>query len=172
MFEAIPARKCHRRSHYVSVRFQPARGRVLARVLGRLLFGESGWARHYSDATATGRAGNAVGDFTARRRSAKVRLVKTSVAKRHALEKRTVFTTRRRTHMSGGGATWSTCAECANWYPCSGTKRFQNKCTTTVKETLFVCVYRPPALCLSGPHTQVDTENLKSEKQKDSAPKN
>ena len=52
---------------------------------------------------ATGRVGKAVGDFTARQRSAKVRLGKTSVAKRHAFKKRTVFTTRRRTHVSGGG---------------------------------------------------------------------
>ena len=46
---------------------------------------------------ATGRVGKAVGDFMARRRSAKVRLGKTSVAKRHAFKKRTVFATRRRT---------------------------------------------------------------------------
>ena len=78
-------------------RFHPARGQVLARVLGHSLFGESGWVRHCSDAMATGRGGTAVGDFTARRRSAKVRLGKTSVAKRHAFKKRTVFTTRRRT---------------------------------------------------------------------------
>ena len=69
------------------------------------------WALHCSDATTTGRAGTAVGDFTARRRSAKVRLGKTRVAKRHAFKKRTVFTTRRRTQMSGGGTTRSMRAE-------------------------------------------------------------
>ena len=70
----------------------------------RSLFSERGSARRCSDAMATGRVGTAVGDFTARRRSAKVRLGKTSVAKWHAFKKRTLFTTRRRTHMSGGGA--------------------------------------------------------------------
>ena len=55
------------------------------------------------DAMATERVGKAVGDFTARRRSAKVRLGKTSVAKRLEFKKRTVFTTRRRTHVSGVG---------------------------------------------------------------------
>ena len=83
----------------------------MARVLGRSLFSERGWARHCSDAMATGRVGKAVGDFTARRRSAKVRLGKTSVAKRHPFKKRTVFKTRRRTHVSGGGATWGMRAE-------------------------------------------------------------
>ena len=29
--------------------------------------------------------------------------------------------------MSGGGATWSTFAECANQYPCSETWRFQKQ---------------------------------------------
>ena len=80
---------------------------------GAPLFSERNWARHCSDAMATGRVGKAVGDFPARRRSAKVPLGKTSVAKRHALKKRTVFTTRRGTHMSGGGATWGMRAECA-----------------------------------------------------------
>ena len=75
-------------------------GQVLARVLGRSLFSERGWARYCGGAMATGHVNKAVGDFTARRRSAKTRLAKTSAAKRHA------FTTRRRTHMSGGGATW------------------------------------------------------------------
>ena len=60
-----------------------------------------------------GRVSKAVVDFTARRRSAQVRLGKTSVAKGHASKKRTVFTTRRRTHMRGGGATWSTRTACA-----------------------------------------------------------
>ena len=84
-------------------RLHPTRGQVLARVLGRSLFSERNWARHCSEAMATGRVGKAVGDFTARRRSAKVRLGKTSVAKGHVFKKRTVFTTRRRTHMSGVG---------------------------------------------------------------------
>ena len=83
--------------------FHPTRGQVLARVLGRSLLSERNWAQHYSDAMATWRVGKAVGDFTARRRSAKVRLGKTSVAKRHAFKKRTVFTTRRRTHMTAMG---------------------------------------------------------------------
>ena len=66
--------------------------------------------------------------------------------------------------MSDGAATWSTCAECANWYPCSETWQFQNKCITTVKETPLVCVYRPLVLwCLSRPYAHVETENLKSE---------
>ena len=80
-------------------RFHPARGQVLARVLGRSLFRKGSWVRHCIASKTTTRGGKAVSDFTARRRSAKVRLVKTSVAKRHALEKRTVFTTRRRTHI-------------------------------------------------------------------------
>ena len=53
----------------------------MARVLVYPLFSERSWARHCSDAMATVRVGQAVGDFTARRRSAKVRLGKTSVAK-------------------------------------------------------------------------------------------
>ena len=84
----------------------------MARVLWRSLFSERSWPRHCSDAMATGRVGKAVGDFTARRRSAKVRLGKTSVAKRHACKMRTVFTKRRKTQMSGG-ATWRMRAECA-----------------------------------------------------------
>ena len=84
------------RSHYVSVLHQ-TRGQVLAIVLARALFCERGWVRHCSDAMATERVGKAVGDFTTLRRSAKVRLGKTSVAKGHASKKRTVFTTRRRT---------------------------------------------------------------------------
>ena len=75
----------------------PTRGQVLARVLWRSLFGERGWVRHCSDAMATGRV-DKVGDFMARGRSTKVRLGKTSVAKRHAFKMRTVFTTRWRTH--------------------------------------------------------------------------
>ena len=43
-----------------------------------------------------------MGDFTTRRRSAKVRLGNTSVAKRHAFKKRTGFKTHLWTHMSGG----------------------------------------------------------------------
>ena len=81
MFEVIPVRKCqYRRSDYVSVPI-PTRGSSLGEGPGTLLFSERGWARHCSDATATGRVGKAVGDFTARRRCAKVRLGKTSVAK-------------------------------------------------------------------------------------------
>ena len=41
---------------------------------------------------------------------------------------------------------------------------FKNKCICTVKETPPLCVYRPLVSCLSGPHAQVETENLKSEK--------
>ena len=100
-------------------RFHPAQ--VLARVLGCSLFSERCWARHCSDAMATGRLGKAVGDFTARRRSTKVRLDNTIVAKRHAFKKRTVFTTRRRTHLSGGGATRDMRAEGVQRYPCSET---------------------------------------------------
>ena len=94
MFEGIPVRKS---------RFHPARGQVLARVLGAPLFSERGWARHCSDATATGRVSKAVGDFTARPTLASV--------KRAAWGKRAA--TRQRTHMSGGGATWRARAECA-----------------------------------------------------------
>ena len=65
----------------------------LAWVLGRPLFSERDWARYCGDATATGHVNKAVGDFTARRRSARARLGKTSAAKRHAFQKRTVFTT-------------------------------------------------------------------------------
>ena len=43
------------------------------------------------------------GEFTVRRRPVKGRLGKRSVAKRHAFKKRTVFTMRLRSHMSGGG---------------------------------------------------------------------
>ena len=97
----------------------------MARVLGRPLFSESGRARHCSDATATVRVGKAVGDFTARRRSAKVRLGKTSVAKRLAFKKRRMRPV----------------------IPCPET------CITTVKETPLFCVYRPlVSWCLSLPH--------------------
>ena len=83
MFEVIPILKW---SHYVSVPIPPHPRSSLGEGPGRPLFGERGRARHCSDATATGRVGKAVGDFTARRRSAKVRVGKTSVAKRHALK--------------------------------------------------------------------------------------
>ena len=76
-------------------------------------FGATCSVRGAGRGAAAVRVGKAVGDFTARRRSAKVRLGKTSVAKRHAFKKRTVFTTRRRTHVSGGGATCGMRAECA-----------------------------------------------------------
>ena len=66
-------------------------GQVLARVLGRLLFSERGWARYCGDAMVK-----------ARRPSGRTRLGKTSAAERHAFKKRTLFTTRRRTQMSGG----------------------------------------------------------------------
>ena len=112
MFEVIPVRKCRRRSHYVSVPIPPYPRSSLDEGPGSPLFSERGRARHCSDAIATGRVGKAVGDFTARRRSAEVRLGKTSVAKRHAFKKRTVFTTRWRTHVSGGGATRGMRAEC------------------------------------------------------------
>ena len=85
--------------------FHPAQ--VLARVVGRSLFSERCWARHCSDAMATGAGGQGVGDFTARRRSAKVHLSKTSVAKRHAFKKRTVFTA----HRAAGGPHWGMRAE-------------------------------------------------------------
>ena len=142
-------------------RFHLTRGQVLAKVLGRPLFSESGLVRHCSDAMASGRVGKAVGDFTARRRSAKVRLGKTSIAKRHALEKRTVFTTRRRTHVSSVGYArrmrpvipmlWDVAV-------------FQNKCITIVKETLLICVYRPLVCHVRMPRWTLKTRNLKSKK--------
>ena len=64
-------------------RFQPE-AKSWRGVWGTSLFSERGWARHCSDAVATRRVRKAVGNFTASRRSAKVRLGKTSVAKRHA----------------------------------------------------------------------------------------
>ena len=80
-------------------RFHPTSGQVLARGLGGSLFSERGWARHCSDAMATRRVSKAVGNFTACRRSAKVRLGKTSVAKTHALKKRTACSQRAGRHM-------------------------------------------------------------------------
>ena len=109
-----PREHGHTRTH-------PTSGQVLARVLGRPLFSERGRARHCSDAMATERVGQAVGNFTARRRSAKVRLGKTSVAKRHASKKRTVFTTRRRTRMSGGGGHMAYARRMRPVIPCSDT---------------------------------------------------
>ena len=79
MPQAVPSRFCPDST--------PTRGQVLAKVLGRPLFSESGLVRHCIDAMASGRVGKAVGDFTARRRSAKVRLGTTSVAKWHASKK-------------------------------------------------------------------------------------
>ena len=82
LFEVTPARICHRRSHYVSVPIPPyprsslGEGEALcsARRAGR------------GNAVTPWPRGKAVGDFTACRRSAKVRLGKTSVAKRARLQ--------------------------------------------------------------------------------------
>ena len=140
-------------------RFHPTRGQVLTRVLRRPLFSVRGWARRSSDAMATGRVGKAVGDFTARRRSAQIRFGKTSVLQ----EAHRVHNAPEDTYEQRRG-TWSMRVECAQRYPCSETKRFLNKCITTVKETPLFFVFRPLCRGVFHPHALVETENLKSEK--------
>ena len=136
---AVPPRL---RSHSVQPEVKSWRGSW-----GATLFG---WARHCSDAMTTEQVGKAVGYFT-------VRLGKTSVAKRHAFKKRTVFTTRRRTHFCAPNAHSDTRA-----LRRSG---FKNKCVTTVKETQLFCVYRLlVSWCKSRPHAQVETEYPKFER--------
>ena len=88
------------------------------------------------DAVATGHVNKAVGDFTARRRSAKTRLGKTSTAKRHALKKRTVFTTRWRTHTSGG-ATWSVRTECVQCTRALGRGGFETSASSHTSRSLI-----------------------------------
>ena len=58
----------------------------------------SGWARWWASSRSTLHKGPP--------------LSKTSVAQRHAFKKRTVFTTRQRTHMSDSGAAWGMRAKC------------------------------------------------------------
>ena len=65
MFEVIPVRKSHKRSHYVFCpdstlpEVKSWRGSCDA----PSLFSERGWTRHCSDDMTTGRAGKAVGDI-------------------------------------------------------------------------------------------------------------